>query len=196
LNTIRILLSLAANLDWPLHQLDVKNAFLNGDLEEEVYMDGPPGFEEKFGSKVCKLKKSLYGLKQSPRAWFEKFSRSVKKQGYTQGESDHTLFIKYNPSGKITILIVYVDDIVLTGDDVTEMERLKRNLAVKFEIKDLGSLKYFLGMEVARSKKGITVSQQKYVLDLLRETFMSGCRPADTPMDPNAKLWEKRGHVC
>jgi len=118
-----------------------KNAFLNGDLEEEVYMDGPLGFEENFRSKVCKLKKILYGLKQSPRVWFEKFTRSVKKQGYTQGESDHTLFIKYNPSGKITILIVYVDDIVLTIDDVKEMERLQRNLAVEFEIKDLGSLK-------------------------------------------------------
>lgn len=82
MNTIRVLLTIAANLDWPLQQLDVKNAFLNGDLEEEVYMDPPPGFEEDYGNKVCKLKKSLYGLKQSPRAWFERFTQFVKKQGY------------------------------------------------------------------------------------------------------------------
>ena len=77
---VRILLSLATNLDWPLHQLDVKNAFLNGDLEEEIYMNSPPGFEHRFGTKVCKLEKSLYGLKQSPRAWFETFTQSVKNQ--------------------------------------------------------------------------------------------------------------------
>lgn len=191
LNTIRVLLSLAVNLDWSLNQLDVKNAFLNGDLEEEVYMDSPPGFEDKFGSNVCKLQKSLYGLKQSPRAWFEKFTQSVKRQGYMQGQSDHTLFMKFSNVGKISILIVYVDDIILTGDDIVEMERLKKNLTKEFEIKDLGALKYFLGMEVARSKKGIVVSQRKYILDLLEETGMSGCRPADTPMELNAKLWEK-----
>ncbi|CAJ2653166.1 unnamed protein product [Trifolium pratense] len=191
LNTVRILLSLAANLDWPLHQLDVKNAFLNGDLEEEVYMDIPPGFEDKFGSNVCKLNKSLYGLKQSPRAWFEKFTYSMKKQGYIQGQADHTLFTKFSQDGKIVVLIVYVDDIVLTGDDIVEMARVKEKLALDFEIKDLGSMRYFLGMEVARSKDGIVVSQQKYILDLLKETGMSGCRPADTPMDPNAKLWEE-----
>ncbi|CAJ2635918.1 unnamed protein product [Trifolium pratense] len=191
LNTVRILLSLAANLDWPLHQLDVKNAFLNGDLEEEVYMDIPPGFEDKFGSNVCKLNKSLYELKQSPRAWFEKFTYSMKKQGYIQGQADHTLFTKFSQDGKIVVLIVYVDDIVLTGDDIVEMARVKEKLALDFEIKDLGSMRYFLGMEVARSKDGIVVSQQKYILDLLKETGMSGCRPADTPMDPNAKLWEK-----
>ncbi|CAJ2656645.1 unnamed protein product [Trifolium pratense] len=191
LNTVRILLSLAANLDWPLHQLDVKNAFLNGDLEEEVYMDIPPGFEDKFGSNVCKLNKSLYGLKQSPRAWFEKFTYSMKKQGYIQGQADHTLFTKFSQDGKIAVLIVYVDDIVLTGDDIVEMARVKEKLALDFEIKDLGSMRYFLGMEVARSKDGILVSQQKYILDLLKETGMSGCRPADTPMDPNAKLWEE-----
>ncbi|GAU31183.1 hypothetical protein TSUD_316080 [Trifolium subterraneum] len=191
LNTVRILLSLAANLDWPLHQLDVKNVFLNGDLEEEVYMDIPPGFEDRFGSNVCKLNKSLYGLKQSPRAWFEKFTQSMKKQGYIQGQTDHTLFTKFSQDGKIAVLIVYVDDIVLTGNDTDEMGRVKEKLAVDFEIKDLGSMRYFLGMEVARSKDGIVVSQQKYILDLLKETGMSGCRPADTPMDPNAKLWEK-----
>jgi len=188
LNTVGILLSLAADLDWPLHQLDVKNAFLNGGLEE-VYMDIPPSFENKFGSNVCTLNKCLYGLKQSPRAWFEKFTQSMKKQGYIQGPADHTLFTKFSNDGKFFVLIVYVDDIVLMGDDTIEMTRVKEKLAVDFEIKDLGSMRYFLGMEVARSKNGIVVSQQKYILDLLKETGMSGCRPADTPMDPNAKLW-------
>ena len=78
-----------------MFQLDVKNAFLNGELEEEVYMNAPPGFEDKFGGKVCKLKKSLYGLKQSPRAWFERFTRFVRKEGYSQGQSDHTMFVKH-----------------------------------------------------------------------------------------------------
>ncbi|CAJ2657582.1 unnamed protein product [Trifolium pratense] len=186
----RILLFVAANLDWPLHQLDVKNAFLNGDLEEEVYMDIPPGFEDRFGSNVCKLNKSLYGLKRSPRAWFEKFTQSMKKQGYVQGQADHTLFTKFSQDGKVAVLIVYVDDIVLPGNDTVEMGRVKEKLAADFEIKDLGSMRYFLGMEVARSKDGIVVSQQKYIIDLLKETGMSGCRSADTPMDPNAKLWE------
>lgn len=122
LNTARVLLSIATNLDWPLQQLDVKNAFLNGNLEEEVYMDPRPGFDEHFGSKVCKLKKSLYGLKQSPRAWFERFTQSVKNQGYVQAQSDHTMFIKHSNDGKIAILIVYVADIILTRDNVTEMD--------------------------------------------------------------------------
>jgi hypothetical protein len=158
LNTVRILLSIATNLDWPLHEFDVKNAFLNGDLEE-VYMDSPPGFEDEFGSKVCKLKKSLYGLKQSPRAWFEKFTQSMKKQGCIQRQADHTLFTKFSHDGKIIVLIVYVDDIILTGDDTVEIARVKEKLVVDLEIKDLGSMRYFLGMEVDRSKKGIVVSQ-------------------------------------
>ncbi|GAA0174332.1 transmembrane signal receptor [Lithospermum erythrorhizon] len=141
LNIVRILISIATNLDWPLHQIDVKNAFLNGNLEEEVYMLPPPEFEKLFGSKVCKLEKALYGLKQSPRVWFDR-----------------------------------------------ELTRLKKSLSLKFEIKDLGEMKYFLAMEVARSKKGIVVSQHKYVQDLLKESGMSGCRPAETPMDPNKKL--------
>ena len=152
-------------------------------------MNSPPGFEHRFGTKVCKLEKSLYGLKQSPRAWFETFTQSVKKQGYSQGQADHTLFTKFSSKGKIAAL-VYVDNIILTGDDEVELARLKKNLAAEFEIKDLGSLRYFLGMEVARSKRGIVVSQETYILDLLEETRMSGCRPADTPMDPNGKLWE------
>ncbi|KAA0048527.1 transportin-3 isoform X1 [Cucumis melo var. makuwa] len=188
LNTVRVLLSVAVNKDWPLYQLDVKNAFLNGDLVEEVYMSPPPGFEAQFGQQVYKLQKSLYGLKQSPRAWFDRFTTFVKSQGYSQGHSDHTLSTKASKTGKIAILIVYVDDIVLTGDDQTEISQLKQRMGDEFEIKDLGNLKYFLGMEVARSKYGIFVSQRKYTLDLLTETGMLGCRPADTPIEFNCKL--------
>ncbi|RVW76743.1 Retrovirus-related Pol polyprotein from transposon TNT 1-94 [Vitis vinifera] len=166
LNTVRVLLSLAANLDWSLHQLDVKNAFLNGDLEEEVYMDIPAVFETTSNfNKVCRLRKSLYGLKQSPKAWFERFTKVVKGYGFVQCQSDHTLFVKHFPEGKLAIII----------------------------IKDLGNLKYFLGMEIARSKKGIAVSQRKYVLDLLNETGMLGCKPAETPMDTTVKLEESDG---
>lgn len=152
-------------------------------------MEPPPGFVDKFGVKVCRLKKSLYGLKQSPRAWFERFTTFIKSQGYTQGQADHTLFIK-SSGVKVAILIVYVDDIILTGDNLEEMSILKQKLATEFETKDLGQLRYFLGMELARSRKGIVVSQRKYVLDLLKETGMSGCRPADTPIDTNMKLGE------
>ena len=114
LNTVRILLSIAVNLDWKLRQFDVKNAFLNGKLDEEIYMLPPPGFEAKFGSKVCKLEKALYGLKQSPRAWFERFTQVVKNHGYTQAQSDHTLFTRFSNEGKCAVLIVDVDDIVIS----------------------------------------------------------------------------------
>ncbi|XP_050889330.1 uncharacterized mitochondrial protein AtMg00810-like [Lathyrus oleraceus] len=113
----------------------------------------------------------------------------MKKQWYIQGQADHTLFAKFSYDGKAVVLIVYVDDIVLTRDYTVEMARVKDKLAVDFEIKDMGFMRYFLGMEVARSKNGILVSQQKYIIDLLKEIGMSGCRPANTPMDLNAKLW-------
>ena len=188
MNSIRILLSCAANLDWDLQQFDVKNAFLHGDLEEEAYMKIPPGFDnEQSQGKVCKLKKALYGLKQSPRAWFERFSKAMITFGYLQSNANHTLFIKHQ-RGKLTLLIVYVDDIVMTGDDREEMARLKKLLAQEFEIKDLGKLQYFLGIEVARSSKGIFISQRKYILDLLKETGMTGCKPVESPIDNNHKM--------
>ena len=122
-------------------------------------MEIPSGFETKANvNKVCKLRRSLYGLKQSPRAWFDRFTKVVKKYGYSQGQSDHTLFTKFSMDGKIAILIVYVDDIIVTGDFAEEIIRLKDILSKEFEIKDLGNLRYFLGMEIARSKKGIVVS--------------------------------------
>ena len=116
LNIVRVLPSLVVNQDWPLHQLDVKNAFLNGDLEE-VYMEVPSGLENSSDSQmVCKLRKALYDLKQSPRAWFDRFAKIITSQGYKQCQADRTMFVKFSSKKKITILIVYVEDIILTGD--------------------------------------------------------------------------------
>ncbi|KAL3512095.1 hypothetical protein ACH5RR_024812 [Cinchona calisaya] len=155
-------------------------------------MEIPPGFDEGMSpGKVCKLKKSLYRLKQSPRAWFDKFTKAIKKFGYEQCQADHTLFVKHTSFGKRAMLIVHVGDIILTGDHQEEIGRLKSFLAKEFEIKDLGNLKYFLGMEIARSKREISISQRKYVLDLLKEIGMLGCKPADTFMDPNSKIGRK-----
>jgi hypothetical protein len=193
MSTVRILISCAANFGWPLHQLDVKNAFLHGDLQEEVYMEMPPGFvRPETKGKVCRLKKSLYGLKQSPRAWFDRFRQVVCGMGYGQCNGDHTLFYRHSEQ-KITILAVYVDDIIITGDDDVEIAKLKGCLSQAFEVKDLGKLKYFLGIEVARSSKGIALSQRKYTLDLLDDMGMLGCRVASTPIDQNNKITAESG---
>ena len=188
MGTIRTLISCAVNFGWPLHQMDVKNAFLHGDLQEEVYMEIPPGFaNSQTIGKVCRLKKSLYGLKQSPRVWFDKFRRTVCGMGYTQCNGDHMLFYKHRGIF-ITIMAVYVDDIVITGDDVEEIKCLKESLGKAFKVKDLGLLRYFLEIEIARLPKGIVLSQRKYVLDLLTETSMLGCRSCSTPIDKNYQI--------
>ncbi|RVX23040.1 Retrovirus-related Pol polyprotein from transposon TNT 1-94 [Vitis vinifera] len=177
LNTIRILLSLAVNQDWCLQQLDIKNAFLNGDLEEEVYMEIPPGFEESMAkNQVCKLQKSLYGLKQSPRAWFDRFTKAVLKLGYKQGQADHTLFVKKSRAGKLAILIVYVDDIILSGNDMGELQNLKKYLSEEFEVKDLGNLKYFLEETWYRERK-YTGRQGRYQRLVGRLIYLSDTRP-------------------
>jgi len=189
MNTVRVILSLAANYGWNLQQFDVKNAFLDGEIEEEIYMELPPGYGEKTAAKtVCRLKKAFYGLKQSPRAWFERFTKVMIGLGFKQSQGDHTLFIKHSKSRGVTVLLVYVDDIIVTGDDEEEQQLLGQHLAKEFEIKTLGKLKYFLGIEVAHSRKGIFISQQKYITDLLKETGRTTCKPASTPIDPNLKL--------
>ncbi|GJX06710.1 retrovirus-related pol polyprotein from transposon TNT 1-94 [Tanacetum coccineum] len=197
MDTIRVLLSVASNQGWSLHQFDVKNAFLHGELKEEVYMEAPPGFSKHFKpGEACRLKKSLYGLKQSPRAWFGRFTLAMKRYGFKQSNSDHTLFLK-NRKNRVTCLIIYVDDMVITGNDEEEIKRLKEGLFTEFEMKDLGNLKYFLGIEVLRSPKGIFICQKKYILDLLAEIGMINCKPADTPMMVNQKLFmEKKAKLA
>ncbi|KAM2879538.1 hypothetical protein FF1_015021 [Malus domestica] len=161
-------------------------------------MDFPPGYRAYGNTGVCWLRKSLYGLKQSPHAWFDKFTQVMKKNGYHQSHFDHTLFVKWRKD-KVTALIIYVDDMIISGDDHDEISKLQNNLEAGFEMKNLGDLKYFLGVEVARSSKGIFLSQRKYVLDLLKETGMLGCKPVDTPivekhhlhLDPDQKTVDK-----
>ena len=126
INTIRILISLAVNLDWPLYQYDIKNAFLHGDLNEEIYMNIPPGYEGKMNKgKVCKLKRALYGLKQSPYAWFGRCTQVMKELGYKPCNGEHILFFKIVPRGMITILIVYVDDIIISGNNLEEIRNIE-----------------------------------------------------------------------
>ncbi|RVX00255.1 Retrovirus-related Pol polyprotein from transposon RE1 [Vitis vinifera] len=162
--SVRLLLSMAAMCSWPLYQLDIKNAFLHGDLAEEVYMEQPPGFVAQGESGlVCRLRRSLYGLKQSPRAWFSRFSSVVQEFG------------------------------MLRSSDQDGIQKLKQHLFTHFQTKDLGKLKYFLGIEIAQSSSGVVLSQRKYALDILEETGMLDCKPVDTPMDPNVKLVPGQG---
>ena len=189
INTIRILISLAVNFDWPLNQYDIKNAFLNGEQKEEIYMKIPPGIGgSMYEGKVCKLKKALYGLKQSPRAWFGRFTQAMKLLGYQQSNGEHTLFFKHTSPNLLTILIVYVDDILITGNNLEEIKCLERHLHKNFQVKQLGPLKYFLGIEFARSSEGILMTQQKYIMEILEETKHINCHVSDTPIEVNHKL--------
>ncbi|KAK2356004.1 hypothetical protein QL285_093367 [Trifolium repens] len=137
---------------------------------------------------VCKLKNVVYGLKQSPRAWFGRFTKVMVGFGFKQSQGDNTLFVKHSESGGVTMLLVYVDDIIVMGDDEKEQQMLAQRLAKELDIKTLGKLKHFLGIEVTHSRKGIFISQQKYIVDLLQETGKTACKPACTPIDPNVKL--------
>jgi hypothetical protein len=183
MTTVRVLMSIAASQNWPLFQLDVNTAFLHGDLSEEVYMKPPPGLHLPHPNLVCKLQRSLYGLKQASRQWNTKLTETLVSSGYTQSKADYSLFTKHTNIG-FTIILVYVDDLVLGGTDLTEIHHIKSLLDIKFSIKDLGVLKYFLGFEVARSQEGISLCQRKYTLDLLQDAGLLAAKPCPTPMQP------------
>jgi hypothetical protein len=193
-STVRVLLALASVNKWHLHQMDVNNAFLHGELQEDVYMAIPEGVQVNKQNQVCKLLKSLYGLKQASRKWYEKLSSLLISEGYTQSTDDYSLFT-LRKENQFIVLLVYVDDIILVGTDLKEFTRIKTILDTNFKIKDLGILKYFLGLEVAHSEQGITISQRKYCLDLLKDSGLLGSKPAVTPLDPSIKLHQDDGKV-
>lgn len=150
--TVHTVLAVAAAKAWELHQMDVHNAFLHGDLQEDVYMKLPPGFMTEHKGMVCKLRKSLYGLRQAPRCWFAKLSTALKNYGFRQSCSDYSLFTLWTTTVHLVVL-VYVDDLIVSGNDSEAILRFKLYLHICFHMKDLGRLKYFLGVEVARSPK-------------------------------------------
>ena len=151
----------------------------------------PPSFHSKgecsasslaAAPKVCKLVKFLYGLRQASRQWYTKFLATITQLGFIQSQADHSLFV-YSKGSLFTALLVYVDDMIITGNDHDCVDSLKSVLDQRFGIKDLGSLKYFLGLEIARNKTGISLTQRKYALEVLKETGMTGCKPIQTPME-------------
>lgn len=183
------MLALASIKRWHIHQLDVNNAFLHGELHEDVYMEVPKGVHGVSSSKVCKLLKSLYGLKQASRSWYERLRTLLLNHGYKQGTADCTLFTK-TKGVHFTILLIYVDDMILVGDCLEEFMEIKSILQLHFGIKDLGVLKFFLGLEVAHSSKGISLCQRQYCLDLLQDTGTIGSKPVSTPLDPSLRLYQ------
>lgn len=200
LTTIKVLLALAASQHWKLVQLDVNNAFLNGDLREEVYMDLPLGYiqpKTQAGSSskmVCKLHKSIYGLRQASRQWYSKFSNALLLAGFSQSQSDNTLFTKGSGSSFVALL-VYVDDIIIAGPSSSHIQDLKDFVSHHFKLKNLGSLKFFLGLEIAQSQTGICLSQRHYSLKLLEDVGLLASKPVHTPMEPRLRLSSSEGEL-
>ena len=185
--TVRTVIAIAAMQRWDIHQMDVYNAFLHGDLHEEVYMDLALRFSSDNRHQVCKLSKSLYGIKQASRQWTIKLTIALTSLRFIQSQFDYSLFTKKS-GPHIVIVLVYVDDLLITGSDGDLIQATKDHLQLSFKIKDLGDLKYFLGIEFARNKDGILMHQRKYVVELISDLGFTGAKPFQTPLEVNKKL--------
>ncbi|XP_071699143.1 uncharacterized mitochondrial protein AtMg00810-like [Rutidosis leptorrhynchoides] len=184
----RIVLSLAASRHWPIHQLDVKNAFLHGTLSETIYMHQPPDFRDPSRpDHVCLLQKSLYGLKQAPRAWFQRFAGYAQRVGFQHSRCDTSLFI-YKHGADTAYLLLYVDDVILTASSTAFLHRVITSLHQEFSMTDLGPLNYFLGIYVTRTHSGMFLSQKKYASEIIERADMVSCNSGRTPIDFSTKL--------
>ncbi len=177
-NSLRYIINYAFANNIPLHQLDVETAYLNGDLKEEIYMRLPIGYDEK-ERKIVRLIKSLYGLRQSPRCWNEKFVRAMKEMEFMQSQADPCVFIRDEKNGERSIITVFVDDLIIASKNYKEVKEM---LMKKFKMRDLGELKWILGMRVERSDEKIEISQEAYVNEILDKFDMSDSKPAPTPL--------------
>ena len=180
--TIRLLVAIAVHLNWPIHQLDVLTAFLNGLLKEDVYMYQPPRFVVAGAEHlVCKLHKALYGLKQSPRAWYARLHAALIAWKLIQSSSDPNLYYAHIGSDTVALL-VYVDDILLTGSSPTLIAQLKTHLHQTFKTNDLGPIRRYLGVQFDRTPTGLHMHQSEYALSILRLFNMEDCKPSLTPL--------------
>lgn len=191
--TVRAVLALAAHLHLPVFQFDVKSAFLNGNLEEEVYVSQPEGFVVSGKEdKVYRLRKALYGLKQAPRAWYSKIDMFFQENGFQRSENEPTLYVKKQGNNEFLVVCLYVDDMIYMGSSEL-VNDFKSSMMKNFEMTDLGLLQYFLGIEVIQGEEGIFASQKKYAADLVKKFNMSNCEKALTPMNINEKLQREDG---
>jgi transposase InsO family protein len=192
--TLRALLALVAAEDLELHQLDIKTAFLNGDLEEEVYVEQPPGFEQGGPGIVCHLKKALYGLRQAPRAWHLKLKAELAKMGFAPSEADPALFIRKQEGGNI-YLLVYVDDILVAGKRLDDVTQVKKEICATFEARDMGEAHFFLGLEITRDRSARTLklSQRRATADLVAKFGMEDCKLRDAPLPISTRLTKAEG---
>ena len=188
--SIRLILAIVARMDLELHQMDVKTAFLNGEFDEEIYIDQPLGFKLKgHECKVCKFKRSIYGLKQASRQWNLKFHQVMLKYGFTMMEEDHCVYFKRS-NNHLVILSLYVDDILIAGNDKQLIDVTKKWLSSNFEMKDMGEASYVLGVKILRdrSKCLLGLSQETYIKKMLQRYHMYDYKPMDTPIERNSSL--------
>ena len=194
MNKIRIMIALAKKYNWKMHQLDVKSAFLNGELKEEVYLVQPEGFVKQGQEHlVCRLKKALYGLKQAPRSWYVKIDSFFYEKDFMRSKNDPNLYIKKDEDKNVALISVYVDDLIITGNACKLIEEIKNQLSHVFEMKDLGELHYCLGLEVSREPGNTLITQSKYTREILKRFNMIECKETSTPLEQNVKLCSDDG---
>ena len=188
LESVRLLVALAAHEGWRVHHMDVKSAFLNGDLKEEVYVMQPPGYAiDGEEHKVLRLDKALYGLRQAPRAWNAKLDRCLLGLGFTRSPSEHAVYGRGRGTARL-LVGVYVDDLIITGNNDDEISKFKMEMQRLFCMIDLGLLSFYLGIEVKQTTNDISLSQAAYAGKIIEKAGLVGCNPSHTPMEPRFKL--------
>lgn len=188
MESVRLLLALAAQEGWRVHHMDVKSAFLNGDLKEEVYVHQPPGFViPGKENKVLRLRKALYGLRQAPRAWNDKLDSTLKKMGFQQSPHEASVY-RRGKGGNALLVGVYIDDLVITGSKEEEVEEFKAQMKATFQMSDLGLLSFYLEIEVHQDSSGISLHQTAYAKHIVELGGLTGCNLAHTPMEERLKL--------
>jgi len=188
LEAIRILLAISSLLKFKLFQMDVKSAFLNGFIKEEVYVAQAPGFTDyEFPDHVYKLKKALYGLKQAPRSWYERLSEFLIQNRFRRGQVDSTLFIK-KAKNDLLFVQIYVDDIIFGSTNPLLCKEFSKTMQDEFEMSMIGELHFFLGLQIKQGKHGLFIHQSKYCTELLKKFHMEACKESSTPMATNCYL--------
>lgn len=186
--TIRTVMNIDVSRGWDMRQLDVKNAFLHGTISETIFMHQPPGFVDKSKPHhVCKLHKALYGLKQAPRAWNARFASYLFRLGFVSSKSDNSLFV-YRKGHHLAYLLLYVDDILLTGSSRELIAGIIDHLKKEFPITDRGRPNHFLGIKVEYNNSGVLLTQKQYATEIIARAGMTECKPVSTPVDVNSKL--------